>query len=395
MVGDPTPCDRRVTSRYDLAIEMEVGRVVLMKKHFHRFPVWMMPAALLLLAGPYSVADRALPEPVFPGERWQRHVSPEAAGFSSEKLAKVREATEELDTAAMMIVFRGRVVDAWGDPVKKYNCHSIRKSFLSALYGIQTALGKIDLDATMADLGIDDNDPLSETEKQATVRMLLKSRSGIYHPALYETAAMAAARPERHSREPGTYYYYNNWDFNALGTIYEQKTGEKIFESFGKWIADPIGMEDFEPEDGRYVTGRASRHAAYPLNMSARDMARFGLLFLNDGIWENRRVLPRGWVGESVHPHSRGGRAGRNGGYGYMWWVAVDGRHFAGVDNVPEGTYTGRGAGGHVLAVVPKHELVVVHRVDTFERGNRVPYGEVGRLLMMIIDARETGAGAD
>jgi CubicO group peptidase (beta-lactamase class C family) len=337
-------------------------------------------AAILLLTNPAAAGAGD-----FPGRSWEHHPSPEEAGFSSEKLAAVRQATEEKDTAAVMIIHRGRVVDSWGDLDEKYRCHSLRKSFLSALYGIQVEKGTIDLDATMEDLGIDDNDGLSDTEKQATVRMLIKARSGVYHPALFETRAMAARRPERHSHAPGENYYYNNWDFNALGTIYEQETGEKIHASFEERIADPIGMEDYSADDGRYVTGDASRHAAYPFVMSTRDLARFGLLYLNDGMWDGERVLPESWVAESVTAYSD---AGSRGGYGYMWWVAVDGRHFSGVDAVPEGTYTGRGARGHVLAVVPEHDLVFVHRVDTSVSGNRVPYGEIGQLLMDVIESR-------
>src|SRR5690606_18172885 len=149
----------------------------------------------------------------------------EAAGWSRERLAEAREYAGTIDTAAVMIVVRGKVLDAWGPLDRKFKSHSIRKSLIGALYGIQVEAGKIDLDATLRDLGIDDNEPsLSDLEKTATVRQLLQSRSGIYHPALYETARMKAERPERHSHAPGTFWYYNNWDFNALGTIYEQAT---------------------------------------------------------------------------------------------------------------------------------------------------------------------------
>ena len=77
------------------------------------------------------------------------------------------------------------------------------------------------MSSTLAELGIDDNEPsLTDVEKRATVRDLLTARSGVYHPALYETPGMAAMRPLRGSHLPGTHWYYNNWDFNALGTIY-------------------------------------------------------------------------------------------------------------------------------------------------------------------------------
>lgn len=328
---------------------------------------------------------------VFPDDEWEVMENPADYGWSVEGLKAARELTDELDTSALMIIHRGKVVDAWGDLDYKYRCHSIRKGFLSALYGIQIADGVIDMDATMEDLGIDDNKGLSDTEKQATVQMLLQARSGIYHPALFETAAMTAAKPERHSQEPGTLYHYNNWDFNTLGTIYEQESGEKIHESFKHRIADPIGMQDYVPEeDGRYVTGDESQHAAYPFVMSARDLARFGHLFLNDGVWNGEQVLPEGWVEESTSVHSvlEEERAGR-GGYGYMWWVEVDGRHFASVESVPEGTYTGRGARGHVLAVVPSMDLVFVHRTDTAVSGQRTSYDDIGRVFELVVNSLE------
>ncbi len=332
----------------------------------------------------------------FPGESWDQYDSPEAAGFDGEILNQVREYSEDLDTKVMMIVHNGKIVDYWGDKTENHRMHSIRKSLLTGLYGIQVGLGNIDLDATMNDLDIDDREGLSDQERQATVRHLLQARSGIYHPALFETSGMAAARPDRHSYAPGENYYYNNWDFNALGTIYEQESGEKIHESFEERIARPIGMQDFTADDGRYVTGDESRHAAYPFEMTARDLARYGLLYLNEGNWDGEQLLPEGWVAESLdiyssfHTDPDNDRMKTRGGYGYMWWVAVDGQHFDGIEGVPDGTYTARGARGHVLAVVPEHDLILVHRVNTHESGNRVPYPEVGKMLMDIIGAMET-----
>src|SRR6202008_3850881 len=119
---------------------------------------------------------------------------------------------------------------------------------------------------------------LTAEEKGATVRDLLMARSGIYHAALYETAAMAAQRPRRFSHKPGSFWHYNNWDFNTLGTIYERAVRSPIFDGFEREIGRPIGMQDYRPADGESVTGPASVYPAYPFKMSARDLARFGLL---------------------------------------------------------------------------------------------------------------------
>jgi len=78
-------------------------------------------------------------------------------------------------------------------------------------------------------LGMDDSpDPLTKQEKQARVVDLLRARSGVYHPVDFESPAQISSRPPRGSHAPGTFWFYNNWDFNALGTIFEKKTGKKI-----------------------------------------------------------------------------------------------------------------------------------------------------------------------
>jgi CubicO group peptidase (beta-lactamase class C family) len=99
----------------------------------------------------------------------------------------------------------------WGDIDKKISSYSMRKSLLSALYGIYSAEGVIDIDQTLEQLGIDDSpEPLTKEEKQARVVDLLCARSGVYHPVDFETALMKKNRPERGSHAPGTFWYYNN-----------------------------------------------------------------------------------------------------------------------------------------------------------------------------------------
>src|ERR671913_73808 len=97
---------------------------------------------------------------------------------------------------------------------------------------VAVAWGRIDLRRTLAGVGIHDNEPrLTSEEKEATVRDLLMSRSGIYHGAVFDTSGMSTARPARGSYLPGAFWYYNNWDFNALGTIDTRLMGESIFDA--------------------------------------------------------------------------------------------------------------------------------------------------------------------
>ena len=244
-------------------------------------------------------------------------------------------------------------------------------------------------------MGISHNEPgLTARDKQATVSDLLKARSGVYHPALYETEGMKKRRPPRHSHPPGTFWYYNNWDFNALGTIFEQQTGVSIFEAFRERLAVPLGMEDFRMEDTEYVRGEDSIHPAYPFRMTARDMARFGLLFARGGRWGTHQVIPSAWVAESTISYSPAPT--ENGavhtGYGYLWWTEIYGKHLENVE-LPKGTFSARGAGGHYILVVPAWDLVIVHRVDTDKKnGPRVTREQFGNLVKRIVEAMPAAA---
>jgi len=332
---------------------------------------------------PYGTDDLS-PGEIFPGDEWTWAGSPEALGWSSEKLATARDYADTIGTAAVMIIDDGIVVDGWGDVTRNYHCHSMRKSLLSALYGIYVAEGTIDVSKTLAELEIDEETPLTETEKQATVSDLLKARSGVYLPAAGEASSMLAARPERGSHAPGAFWYYNNWDFNALGTIFEQETGEEsIYEAFRVQIAEPIGMQDYHPERLAYSYVDYSMHPYYGFDVSTRDLARFGLLYLREGRWNDRQVLPQEWVRESTAPSSA---IGTDRGYGYMWWTGTAGGLFPHV-NVAGDSYYAAGYRGHRVVVLPYRDLVVVHRVDTFREMNEVSDEEFGVLLWRILDA--------
>ena len=335
-------------------------------------------AAVLLCAADGAAGD------AFPGKTWQVSANPGDLGWSPAKLARVRDFSERIGSAAVVIVDDGTVVAQWGHVAVPFKLHSIRKPLTSALIGIQVAEGTIDLSASMAELDIDDNPPsLSETEKTATVGDLLAARSGIYHPALGEAPVMKAARPERHSHAPGSFYYYNNWDFNVLGAIFERAAGTSVCADFHRRIAGPLDMQDFSVDGCWYASGSESEHRYYGIRMSARDLARFGLLYLRGGRWRDAQVVPSQWVGESTRPHSSLG-SGR--GYGYMWGTA-EGVTWLTDAGLPGRSFGHSGLGVHFLQVVPYRNLVVVHRVDTDVPG---PYPDpftFRTLMWLILDA--------
>ena len=130
------------------------------------------------------------------------------------------------------------------------------------MYGKYVSNGKIDLNATLAELGIDDVNSLTESEKQATIDQIINARSGIYLPAA--NAGSGANMPKRGEFKSGEHFYYNNWDFNVAGTIFEQKTGKNIYKAFEDELAIPLGFQDFKlTNQKKYGNDKLSIHPAY------------------------------------------------------------------------------------------------------------------------------------
>jgi hypothetical protein len=188
--------------------------------------------------GVSPLTDVAPPEQRIPGQAWLRYTRPEDAGFASAKLTEARDYWESLDAVALLVVSQGAVLIDWGETMRRFSCHSVRKSLMSAMYGVYIDRGAIDPTKTLAQLGIDDiPPPLTAEEKQARILDLLAARSGVYRDAAYEPPN---PKPPRGSHFPGTHWVYNNWDFNTLLTIFEQETGTAFFEAFARCLATPL-----------------------------------------------------------------------------------------------------------------------------------------------------------
>ena len=332
---------------------------------------WLGMVFCLMVGAAEPVSTGAL---LYPGECWMRYADVAEAGFSPEALARARTFWEHRDSSAFLVVSGGAVVAAWGDVDRRFPCHSIRKSLLSALYGVFRE--DIDLERTLADLDIDDKPPLTDLEKRARIVDLIASRSGVYHEAAAEPDNMSRNRPARGRHKPGSFWWYNNWDFNAAGTVFRNLTCRDIFQAFEDTIAEPIGMQDYRVSDGFYHNeADKSVHPAYMFRMSTRDIARFGLLYARGGRWQDRQIVPASWVQESTRSLSAVDMGPKYGsGYGYMWWIE-------GMDG-----FTARGSGGHILAVYPDRDLVMVIRADTFHEQS-VPVRACMRLIDMVSDA--------
>lgn len=333
-----------------------------------------------------------IPVRVTTAQSWQQYATPEDAGFSSKALDRIRQMGDSLQSGGAFIVYKGHVLAAWGDVGRKLQLHSVRKSLTSALYGIAVADRKIDLKETLASLRIDDTTRLTEDEKRAMVRDIISARSGVFLPAAYAPADQDSVRPARGSHAHGTYWMYNNWDFNIAEAIFEQRTGTKIYDAFAERIAGPIGMEDFKVSDGFLAyEPQLSRFAAHTWRVSARDLARFGLLMLQNGKWNGKQIVPADWVKESTASHSdlEHGR-----GYGYMWWTYAKNSYG---DRYPElnkhASFAASGTGGQAIIVIPDADLVVVHRGDT-DHNRNFSGGRVWALVDAVLAARAGKASA-
>ncbi len=214
---------------------------------------------------------------------------------------------------------------------------------------------------------------------------LLRSRSGVCHDVARETPATRARRPPRGSHSPGAFFYCNNWDFNVLGKVFEQETGKDLFQEFNERIAKPIGMQDFVPSDGRWAclegdgsnVGGDSAFLNYTFSLAARDTARFGQPYLREGRWNDRQIVPAEWVKRSTTRYSDFDPPGFS-VYGFLWWTMSFG-------------YTALGQGGHVIAIIPAKDLVIVHRVHCAPpREDSVPTRDIFAMVRMVMDAAPT-----
>lgn len=352
--------------------------------------VWTS-AALLGVLGCRSHARVGTPTHEFPARAWEAAASIEELGWSAPRVAALRAVIDSVGSSAFMIVTRGKVVAAWGDTGTTYLTHSIRKSFMSALVGMAVAEGRLDTSRTLAALGIGEKSTtLSATELQARVVDLLRARSGVYLAAAGEVDAMRDARPPRGSHAPGTFWYYNNWDFNVLGTIYRRATGEDIFRAIEARIAKPIGMQDYRPGDGQYYVEEPSEHPGYIFRISARDLARFGMLYLHHGQWSGRQLLPSSWVEASLRSYSTTGNMGSlatKSGYGFLWWIQASALSHPEL-GIPDGSFTASGTGGQRLTVIPSIETIVVNLMNTDVPGPRIDSDQWDAIMATVVAAR-------
>lgn len=291
------------------------------------------------------------------GKSWKTMRDVSADEWSAARLAEMESKLYSMPTTSMMVVQGGEIVYQYGNLSDVSYLASARKSILSMLFGKYVIAGKIDLDMTIGEIGIDEDDGLLPLEKKARVKDLLTSSSGVYHAA--GSPGGNASTPERGHTEPGTVFLYNNWDFNVLGAIFEKRTGKSVFQALKEDLAGPLGFEDFDVDRQRMMGyENQSRYLAYHLFLSARDMARLGQLMIQGGKWDGKVLVPESWIAESTKMRfSAEQTKSKEGlGYGYLWWVPVS-------DNPAfKGSFLMNGNFGQFVLCLPAIDTVIVHR---------------------------------
>ena len=311
-------------------------------------------------------------------EVWLQYQHPEEIGFDHHGADSLHAYFDSIQAHSLFVLYRGKVVFNWGDNTRRMRCASIRKSLLNALIGMAIDEGKMDLDQSVTSLINPATSELNSLEKKATIEHLLSSSSGIYLPAAYEPEVWTKQKPVRGSHQPGEFWYYNNWDFNVLGAIYDQISKNSIANDFQQKIAIPIGMQDYRPDlDFKYFYEGDIPVPAYLFKLSTRDLARFGLLYLRNGRWKNEQLISSSWVAKSTQPVMI---PWEGTGYGYLWWNT----------NLQDGSsvYYASGTGEQDVFIVPSKDLVVVIRADTY-LGPEIKTGEGIKILQMLCDIQQ------
>ncbi len=334
-----------------------------------------------------SITFTYFPATIYPDSIWEYAKDPATQGWNTKKLEQLNHfIRDSANTTGMIVIHHGKVIYTFGDIEELSYIASCRKSVLSMLYGPYVENGKINLNETLEELGIDDVNGLLPIEKKSTIQNLLTARSGVYHPASYPGDERAIA-PNRGTVTPGSLFIYNNWDFNLAGYVFEKLSGLNIYHAVDSMLAQPLHMQDWDIKM-QHKEGDSTRsiYPAYPMWFSTRDMARIGYLMLHNGMWKDKQIISPTWVHTITTPFTSfndaaeyRGNTYKRFGYGYLWWP-WDAPNDTGVF---KGAYSAQGAYGQFITVLPVLDLVIAHKTnDIYERSTDNYYDILDKLLL-------------
>ncbi len=316
-----------------------------------------------LLRGKDQEAFRAAKYPL-PAEDYPDYLQPgdEAVAARLEPIAKalVEERSYNGHPFAFVVLHKGAVVaeryDEGISAKTQLLSWSMGKSFTNALVGIMSGDGLVDINAPM-----DIPEWQADGRKAITMKDLMQMQSGLQWNEDYgnrsdvnlmlhretDMGAYAQAKPLEY--EPGTYWYYSSGSTNLVMRYLRGKFSSD--EAFLTYIRErlfaPLAISNphFEPDMSGTPVG-----SSY-LYVTARDYARFGQLFLDDGCIGGQRILPEGWVEYTATPASNS-----NNEYGAFFWLNRN--HYC--PDAPEDMISCQGHDGQEIYIIPSKELVVV-----------------------------------
>ena len=270
-------------------------------------------------------------------------------------------------TRAFLVVYDGKIVGERYAPGFDKNSRligwSMTKSLTAAVIGVLVKAGKLNPDAPA---------PVPEwkgTDKEKiTLKELLQQTTGLDWTEDYgapseatnmlfkqgDMGAFTAKLPLKY--QPGSLFYYSSGNANILSRIIRQTVGDPIYTAFPyKALFHKINMYSLvlEPDASGTYIGSSYSYA------TARDFARFGLLYYNNGVWNGEQLLPENWVKESIQPAT----ANKQKRYGYQFWLnGTDdkdpSKHW--FPDAPADMYFADGFGGQNVFIIPSKKLIVV-----------------------------------
>ena len=318
---------------------------------------------------------------VFPDQHWQES-KPEAQGVDSTKLqaavSYLKDNSGSDGVKELVIIRNGCMIWKGSDIDKMHGVWSLTKSFTSTVLGLLIDDGKAALDT----LAKDYVPSMAEVYPDVTLRHFTTMTSGYYavgdepqgsyKHGPSQTPFKPAQRPL--FKPPGSRYAYWDSAMNQFANVLTHIANEPIEDLFKKRIAETIGMDrvkwdwgDFGKIDGIVVNG-GSGNSNKHIQISARELARFGHLFLNRGKWKNKQLISASWVDMATEAHvpasiplePLSGADGR-GVYGYNWWVnGIKPNGKRNWPGAPPDTYAASGYNNNDMFIIPKWKMVIV-----------------------------------
>ena len=310
--------------------------------------------------------------------------------FGNEPDFRIKGPTKKRGNPNGLIIKNGYIIGKWGDIKRVDMTFSVTKSYLSTTAAIAFDKQLISLDEKLVNYVWDGkfDDPHNS---QITWHHLL-NQSSQWSGNLFGTYDWADRPPQGLTLEeikkqsllpPGKDYKYNDVRVNLLSYSLLNVFRVPLPKVLKKYIMDPIGAsntwrwygydESMQIIDGVEVQSvSGGGHFGGGMFISSEDHARFGLLFLRDGIWGDERLISSGWIKKMRLPSEN------NSSYGYMWWLNRGQRKW---DGLPENIYYGSGFGGNYVVIVPDNDLVIVARwIDS---------SKIGELIKKVIESHK------